>query len=131
MVMDSEQKFTEVKETYEIDDWFYSQLGNYNRHKQTNIIGQFLSVIRMLPSEEVWTQETAGVIKGKEPFFFVVEYLKEQNQITILVDLHEIEVDEYLDFISNKKSIKSYHDGTENRNANEESSRVQLFKEDN
>ena len=107
MVMDSEQKFTEVKETYEIDDWFYSQLGNYNRHKQTNIIGQFLSVIRMLPSEDEWTQ------------------------ITILVDLHEIEVDEYLDFISNKKSIKSYHDGTENRNANEESSRIQLFKEDN
>ena len=113
--MDSEQKFTEVKSTYEIEDWFYSQLSNYNRDEQTNIIGQFLEVMKSLPLGNEWTQETAGVVIQKEPLFFAIEYLKEENEPIVLVDLHELEVDEYLEFISNKKSIKSYYDGREER----------------
>ena len=113
--MDSEQKFTEAKSTYEIEDWFYSQLSNYNRDEQTNIIGQFLEVMKSLPLGNEWTQETAGVVIQKEPLFFAIEYLKEENEPIVLVDLHELEVDEYLEFISNKKSIKSYYDGREER----------------
>jgi|TARA_R100001369_G_scaffold19412_1_gene35412 hypothetical protein len=113
--MDSEQKFTEVKSTYEIEDWFYSQLSNYNRDEQANIIGQFLEVMKSLPLGNEWTQETAGVVIQKEPLFFAIEYLKEENEPIVLVDLHELEVDEYLEFISNKKSIKSYYDGREER----------------
>ena len=113
--MDSEQKFTEVKSTYEIEDWFYSQLSNYNRDEQANIIGQFLEVMKSLPLGNEWTQETAGVVIQKEPLFFAIEYLKEENEPIVLVDRHELEVDEYLEFISNKKSIKSYYDGREER----------------
>jgi hypothetical protein len=78
--MDSEQKFTEVKSTYEIEDWFYSQLSNYNRDEQTNIIGQFLEVMKSLPLGNEWTQETAGVVIQKEPLFFAIEYLKEDQK---------------------------------------------------
>ena len=124
MVMDSEQKFIE-ESRYEIDDWFYSQLEAYDRDHQTLMIAQFLTVINYLPIETKWYQEVAGVIKGTEPLFFAIEFLKESDELTVLIDLNEIEVDEYLDFISNKKSIKSYNDAyRKNGNANQESSGV-------
>ena len=71
--------------------------------------------MKSLPLGNEWTQETAGVVIQKEPLFFAIEYLKEENEPIVLVDLHELEVDEYLEFISNKKSIKSYYDGREER----------------
>jgi hypothetical protein len=124
MVMDSEQKFIE-ESRYEIDDWFYSQLEAYDRDHQTLMIAQFLTVINYLPIETKWYQEVAGVIKGTEPLFFAIEFLKESDELTVLIDLNEIEVDEYLDFISNQKSIKSYNDAyRKNGNANQESSGV-------
>ena len=97
MVMDSEQKFIE-ESRYEIDDWFYSQLEAYDRDQQTLMIAQFLTVINHLPIENKWYQEVAGVIKGTEPLFFAIEFLKESDELTVLIDLNEIEVDEYLDF---------------------------------
>jgi len=129
--MDLKQKYTEDNNvTYEIDDWFYTQLGNYSKHEQTFIIGQLLSVINLLPEENQWTQETAGVLKGRVPLFFVVEYLKEVDESPILVDLHEIEVDEYLEFISNKFSIKSYYD-RRTEDADEEPSGISILKKNN
>jgi hypothetical protein len=40
----------------------------------------------------------------------VIEYLKQEDDRPILIDINEIEVDEYLDFIIENKSIKSYID---------------------
>jgi hypothetical protein len=106
--MDLQLKFLEDELAYEVDDWFYQQLGYYSIDDASRIIGQTVSVMEFLPIKNGWTQEVAGVIKKEEPIFFVVEYLKQETERPILVDLNEIDVDEYLDFISNNNSIKSY-----------------------
>ena len=79
------------------------------------MVGQMLSVLSVLPKEDGWTQDLAGVVKGKTPLFFRIEYLNEEGHIPILIDVNEIEVDEYLDFILEKKSIKSYANEERNR----------------
>ena len=106
--MDLQLKFLEDNFLYEIDDWFFSQLRRFSVNEATVIIGQILSIIDELPDRDGWSQSVAGVIKKKNPTFFVVEYLKQKNDIPILVDIEEIEVDEYLDYILEAKSIKSY-----------------------
>ena len=106
--MDLQLKFLEDNFLYEIDDWFFSQLRRFSVNEATVIIGQVLSIIDELPDRDGWSQSVAGVIKKKNPTFFVVEYLKQKNDIPILVDIEEIEVDEYLDYILEAKSIKSY-----------------------
>tara|TARA_R100001591_G_scaffold116033_1_gene132372 strand:- start:1270 stop:1701 length:432 start_codon:yes stop_codon:yes gene_type:complete len=106
--MDLQLKFLEDNFLYEIDDWFFSQLRKFSVNEATVIIGQVLSIIDELPDRNGWSQSVAGVIKKKNPTFFVVEYLKQKNDIPILVDIEEIEVDEYLDYILEAKSIKSY-----------------------
>ena len=106
--MDLQLKFLEDNFLYEIDDWFFSQLRRFSVNEATVIIGQVLSIIDELPDRDGWSQSVAGVIKKKNPTFFVVENLKQKNDIPILVDIEEIEVDEYLDYILEAKSIKSY-----------------------
>ena len=93
--MDLQLKFLEDNFLYEIDDWFFSQLRRFSVNEATVIIGQVLSIIDELPDRDGWSQSVAGVIKKKNPTFFVVEYLKQKN-------------DEYLDYILEAKSIKSY-----------------------
>ena len=107
--MDSEQKYTGDSLRYQIEDSFYSQLRAYTKDEALMIVSQVLAVVQKLPNKDDWTQETAGVIKREDPLFFVVEYFKEEDDIPILVDIYDIDVDEYLEFISNKKSIKSYY----------------------
>jgi len=113
--MDLVQRYIEDKIEYEIDDWFYQQLSNYSVDEATLMVGQTLSVLSELPKEDGWTQELAGVIKGKDPLFFRIEYLNEDGHVPVLIDVNEIEVDEYLDFIIESKSIKSYANEERNR----------------
>ena len=123
--MDLALKFIEENNTYEIDEYFYGRLSTYSLEDAGNVIAQVLSVINYLPTKSGWAQEVAGVILKDEPIFFVVEFLHQENEIPVLVDLSYIDVDEYLDFISNQKSIKSYNDAyRKNGNANQESSGV-------
>jgi len=113
--MDLQLKYLEDKLEYEIDDWFYQQLGMYTIDEASLIVGQAILILSELPKQSGWSQEVAGVINTNrddvEPLFFRIEYLNEEGQNTILIDLNEIEVDEYLDFINQKKSIKSYLNG--------------------
>lgn len=110
MNMDLELKFLEDEMLYEIDDWFFQQLSDYSLTDASLIVAQTLAVLSELPSKNGWSQEVAGVITddNTEPIFFVVEYLKQEDDIPILIDINPIDVDEYLDFIIEKKSIKSY-----------------------
>ena len=77
--MDLQLKFLEDNFLYEIDDWFFSQLRRFSVNEATVIIGQVLSIIDELPDRDGWSQSVAGVIKKKNPTFFVVEYLKQKN----------------------------------------------------
>jgi hypothetical protein len=118
--MDLQLKYLEDKLEYEIDDWFYQQLGLYTIDEASLIVGQAILILSELPKQSGWSQEVAGVINTNrddaEPLFFRIEYLNEEGHNTILIDLNEIEVDEYLDFINQKKSIKSYLNGQAGEN---------------
>ena len=110
--MDLELKYIEDKFLYEIDEYFFSALDSFTLDEASMMVGQVLAILTELPDKQGWSQEVAGVIKTtiktEDPVFFKVEYLKEEGHIPILVDINEIEVDEYLDFIIENKSIKSY-----------------------
>jgi len=112
MNMDLELKFLEDELRYEIDDWFFQQLSDYSLTDASLIVAQALAVLSELPIKNGWSQEVAGVItdNDEDPIFFVIEYLKQEDDIPILIDINPIEVDEYLDFILENKSIKSYID---------------------
>lgn len=112
MNMDLELKFLEDELRYEIDDWFFQQLSDYSLTDASLIVAQALAVLSELPIKNGWSQEVAGVITDddEDPIFFVIEYLKQEDDIPILIDINPIEVDEYLDFILENKSIKSYID---------------------
>lgn len=129
--MDSQLRFIEDNFLYNIEDWFFEKLSFYTSDEATLIVSQMIAIIEELPSKRIWTQEIAGVIKGSNPLFFVVEYIKEDEETPTLVDLHEIDSDEYLDFILNKKTIKSYYNDRENGRDDYEPSGVRVSKRDN
>jgi hypothetical protein len=102
--MDLKQKYTEV-DTYEIDDWFFAQLQNFEFSFAVVVIGQIVDVIDKLPKLNGWTQRIYGVIESEKPFFFGIEYLNQPNEIPILVDIEEVSSDDYLDGILDNKTI--------------------------
>ena len=126
-------KYTEDKLPYEIDAWFFQQLSDYSLSDASLIVAQALAVLKELPTKNGWSQEVAGVItdKGTEPIFFVIVYLKQEDDRPILIDINEIEVDEYLDFIIENKSIKSYIDESRVRDLILKGGTVQPLKRNN
>lgn len=113
--MDSEQKYTEDSITYEIDEWFISQLKNYSIESASTIIKQIVDVLPNLPSKNGWSQTVAGVTDSEDPEFFAIEFLKQDTEVPILVDVNSISLDDYLDYILNKQSIKYYSNEDTNK----------------
>ncbi len=105
--MDLKQKYIEESK-YEIDDWFFTQLQNYKLAIAADIIGQIIEILPELPKVDGWSQKVAGVSEGENPIFFAIEYLNQEEDIPILVDIEDIEVDDYLDYILAQQSIKYY-----------------------
>lgn len=108
--MDLKQKYTEV-DLYEIDDWFFAQLQRFDFSFAMVIIGQIVDVIEELPKLDGFTQRIFGVIKSKEPLFFEIEYLNQEEEIPILVDIERVGVDNYLDAILDNKTINQIENG--------------------
>jgi hypothetical protein len=113
--MDSEQKYTEDSITYEIDEWFISQLKNYSIESASTIIKQIVDVLPNLPHKNGWSQTVAGVTDSEDPEFFAIEFLKQDTEVPILVDVNSISLDDYLDYILNKQSIKYYSNEDTNK----------------
>ena len=110
--MDLELRYIEGK-GYGFDEFFWMALEDYTIRESHNILNQLSSVVPHLPILDGWSQELAGVIHGKEPKFFAIEYYNEQSdeeyyEPTFFVDIKSIECEEYLEYISHKLSIKSY-----------------------
>ncbi len=113
--MDSEQKYTEDSITYEIDEWFISQLKSYSIESASEIIKQIVDVLPNLPNKNGWSQTVAGVTDSEDPEFFAIEFLKQDTEVPILVDVNSISLDDYLDYILNKQSIKYYSNEDTNK----------------
>ena len=106
--MDLELKYLEAETKCDIYDWFYDRLSEYSIEDASTIIGSTVTILDDLPYSEGWSQEISGVIKKEDPIFFVVEYVKQENEMPSLVDVYEIEMDEYLDYIKKNQTINYY-----------------------
>ena len=111
--MDSEQKFTEgeKKTTLKFDDYFIEELDMYHDNIQEEVVRQLINHEEDLVSLNGLTQMVGGVVKGAVPFFFEIEYLKQEGENAVYLDIIPIELDDYLDLITNQKTLTS--NGTE------------------
>jgi hypothetical protein len=111
--MDSEQKFTEgeKKTTLKFDVYFIEELDMYPDNIQEEVVRQLINHEEDLVSLNGLTQIVGGVVKGAVPFFFEIEYLKQEGEKAVYLDIIPIELDEYLDLITNQKTLTS--NGTE------------------
>jgi hypothetical protein len=111
--MDSEQKFTEgeKKTTLKFDVYFIEELDMYPDNIQEEVVRQLINHEEDLVSLNGLTQMVGGVVKGEVPFFFEIEYLKQEGERAVYLDIIPIELDDYLDLITNQKTLTS--NGTE------------------
>lgn len=103
-------KFTGVFDSsqFEIEEWFVSQLGEFDIRRRKQLLQDILPALDYLPVDSGWSQTTGGVIRGEDPLFYSIEYLKQLGEIPLLLDIVEISCDDYLDFILENNTIE-YH----------------------
>ena len=49
-----------------------------------------------------------GVIRGENPFFFSLAFLREEGEYPYFVDIKQDTLDEYLDYVKAKQTIENY-----------------------
>ena len=99
---------------FEIDDWFAESIRNIPNSHREDVLKDVLSSIEYLPYVNGWSQIVGGVVRGEEPLFYSVEYLKEEKEAVLFLDIEEITSDEYLDLILENNTIE-YHARTSTR----------------
>ncbi len=103
--MDVKQKYTE--EEFEIDEFFIQQIQEFK--------GGASIKIASLVDKMYGIQSTNGQIRNKtghvhidndEPVFFAIDYYRDDEGPIVLMDVYNIEVDQYLDSINQNLHIK-------------------------
>jgi len=105
--MELEPKYIRAyNETYEVEEGFIVKLQNaFKVSSSLEIIEQIKSVVDHLPIKDGYMQTISGVVKGEDPIFFKIRYMNEPDYIPIFINIYEVDVDEYLDEINNKRTI--------------------------
>jgi len=106
--MDLRQRFIEDNE-FDIDINFASKISKFQENVVEHICADITSIIDKLPTKVYFSQDVCGVVKDGETFY-TLEYLNEDDSVLIMIDLNVISLDEYLDAIIAKKTIKYYQD---------------------
>lgn len=91
---------------FDIDQIFQRKMRRYPQSVIHEIVSQIVDNIYELPKKDYYSQKTYGVIKMQTPMFFSIDYMNENGDVPILIDINEIEVDEYLDAIIENKHLK-------------------------
>lgn len=112
-----EQKFIEeIRDAYfEMEEGFADQIKTFHIEDRRSILESIIPILSELPIQDDWSQIVGGVIKGDDPVFYVVEYLKESGEPTLLVDVAKVYSDDYLDLILENNTIKYYEKSKEKR----------------
>ncbi len=114
--MDLEQRYIEASR-FDIDDWFRDKITGLSFNARQELIYDIASVVEYLPVSNGWSQEVYGVIYSIDKFY-VLEYLKQNEEVPLIVDIEFVECDEYLDAIIDNKTIKSYYNVERTHNPN-------------
>ena len=132
--MASKQKSTEGKVIMYFNQWFVDELSTYSSFIMMDILNQLFDNEKLLPETNGYSQFISGVVKQDKPFYFEIEYLKQQDERPTYLDLVEIGLDDYLDAINNKKTLKenvsNTTKNTEIKSNHKYSFSIRLNKED-
>ena len=104
--MDLKQKYTE--DDFELDEWFLKQIREF-KGDLPSIIGHKIDSMPKVETTDGEIEFIAGNVNDKDnnPVFFLLEYFKDsEDSPVILIDIHKIELDNYLDFINLNQYIK-------------------------
>lgn len=110
--MDLKQRFIEDN-NFAVEEWFANKVLLLSVESRNEIIQDLADVIPYLPimipqENTIWEQRIYGVTKN-ENIFYAIDYINEEGEIPVVIDLEYVDVDEYLDAILEKNTIKSYY----------------------
>ena len=101
-------KYTKKTEDYEVDDYFVEKIRELPVKLGLDIAQQIDYEIEELPELNGWSQRVAGVSNAlNNPYFFIVEFLKQIEETPVFLDCEEIDSDEYLDYYIENKILKT------------------------
>ena len=104
--MESEQKY--IEDEFELDENFLYQIHTFNPSVKNKIAAQIDTLIG-LPTTKGLDKLKSGVVHDKDrtPTFFTLSYSKRnKNSPSILLDIFEITLDQYLNDINLNIHIK-------------------------
>jgi len=110
--MESRLRYTEDERPFDYDETFLISLRRLHKQLLINIIRTLEDNASYLPKKDGWVQDAAGVIKGDDPYFFKVEYLHQEHETPLFLELEEICTDEYLDYMLEDKILIDLEDDT-------------------
>ena len=101
--MDVKQKYIKVDE-FELDEYFLKQIYEFEP-KVRRMITNEIDKLYGLPNTNKQIVKIAGVVhdEKKKPTFFKIEYFRAKTSPSILVDVYEIGLDDYLDVINDNE----------------------------
>jgi hypothetical protein len=103
--MELKQKY--IEDEFEIDEYFIKQIHNF---KGSSVrIAAKIDYMFGIKHTGGRMQNIAGHVNDSQgnPIFFVIDYFREdEDNPIVLIDIREIDVDRYLDFINKKRYIK-------------------------
>ena len=101
------QKYIGEVKHYEVDDYFVDKIRDLPTEVGFDIAKQIDRAASDLPELDFWEQQVAVVTHAlNQPMYFVVEYIHSEDVAPVFLDLHQIEVDDYLDYYNENKAIK-------------------------
>lgn len=106
--MELKQKCIEEKKSPQcrFDDFFIDELLLLPYQCGLKIMSLIGKHTDSLPELDNWSQIVAVAVKGTNPYFYEIEYLKEVGQPAIYLHLMEISCDDYLDYINLNQYLK-------------------------
>jgi hypothetical protein len=89
---------------FELDEYFLKQIYQFEPNIRRMITSE-IDKLYGLPHTNKQIVKISGVVHDEngKPTFFKIEYFRAKTSASILVDVYEIELDEYLDTISNNE----------------------------
>jgi hypothetical protein len=115
--MDLKQKYLRDDwAEYEINGSLFMALADFTTEQTEEILLQMDTYEDLLPIKEGQTQMVGGIVEHEEPLFFELTYIKQPGEMTLFLEINETDCDTYLDYILEKKTLKSNYNDTTRKN---------------
>ena len=101
--MDLLQKYTKDETFYELDEAVLLTLDHMSPLQSSRVIMQIQRAVDKIQRKNHRSQIIGGVLRGRDPVFFALRFIYEENDAPYFFQLLSITSDEYLDlYIQNK-----------------------------